>query len=90
METFKEIFSSLHRSTNTHRKVRLKHNTLDRLRLVTFSYIIIYSIFLISSISCLESRNNRPPRFLIDNNHSEIVLRLKEGPDTPAGKIILK
>lgn len=81
METFKDIFSSLHRSTNTHRKVRLKHNTPDRLKLV-----IIYSLFLISSISCLESRNNRPPRFLIDNNHSEIVLRLKEGPDTPAGK----
>lgn len=30
---------------------------------------------------------NRPPRFLIDG-HSEIVLRLKEGPDTPAGSLI--
>lgn len=28
---------------------------------------------------------NRPPRFLIDGR-SEIVIRLKEGPDTPVGK----
>lgn len=28
---------------------------------------------------------NRPPRFLIDGQ-SEIVVRLKEGPDTPVGK----
>lgn len=32
---------------------------------------------------------NRPPRFLIDG-HSEIVLRLKEGPDTPVGSLIYK
>lgn len=32
---------------------------------------------------------NRPPRFLIDG-HSEIVLRLKEGPDTPIGSLIYR
>jgi hypothetical protein len=30
--------------------------------------------------------NNRPPRFMIDGQ-TEIVLRLKEGSATPAGKI---
>jgi hypothetical protein len=29
---------------------------------------------------------NRPPRFLIDGQ-TEIVLRLKEGPETPVGKL---
>lgn len=33
----------------------------------------------------METRNNRPPRFLIDDQHSEIVLRLREGPETPVG-----
>lgn len=31
---------------------------------------------------------NRPPRFLIDGR-SEIVIRLKEGPDTPVGKLVI-
>lgn len=30
---------------------------------------------------------NRPPRFLIDGR-SEIVIRLKEGPDTPVGELL--
>lgn len=34
-------------------------------------------------------RGNRPPRFLIEG-HSEIVLRLKEGPATPVGTLIYK
>ncbi|XP_022814914.1 cadherin-23 [Spodoptera litura] len=32
---------------------------------------------------------NRPPRFLIDGQ-SEIVVRLKEGPDTPVGSLIYR
>ncbi|CAK1540672.1 unnamed protein product [Leptosia nina] len=32
---------------------------------------------------------NRPPRFLIDGR-SEIVIRLKEGPDTPIGSLIYR
>lgn len=32
---------------------------------------------------------NRPPRFLIDGQ-TEIVLRLKEGPDTPVGSLIYR
>lgn len=74
-------------NANAYRKVRLKcarESSLKRLALSCF--VIITLVGIISSVSCLETRNNRPPRFLIDNQHSEIVLRLKEGPDTPVGK----
>lgn len=67
-------------------KVRFKlfeHNNLFRYD----SYYLIISIILwclfqfnIKSVQC-----NRPPRFLIDGQ-TEIVLRLKEGADTPLGK----
>lgn len=59
------------------RKVRLKWIYDSALWLVA-----LFSI--IPIVSC-----NRPPRFLIDG-HSEIVLRLKEGPDTPVGSQIYK
>lgn len=36
--------------------------------------------------SVISVKGNRPPRFLIDGQ-TEIVLRLKEGVDTPVGKI---
>lgn len=40
-------------------------------------------LFLISGITA-----NRPPRFLLDGQ-TEIVLRLKEGEETPVGKLNL-
>ncbi|CAH1406526.1 unnamed protein product [Nezara viridula] len=42
-------------------------------------------------LTCLASGafSNRPPRFLIDGQ-TEIVLRLKEGPDTPVGSLIYR
>jgi hypothetical protein len=45
-----------------------------------FISIILLSCYCVDSVMC-----NRPPRFLTEG-HSEIVLRLKEGPDTPIGK----
>lgn len=68
------------------RKVRLKCR-VERLRQwQVVSMLVIFCTIVISSVSCdAEIRNNRPPRFLIDNQHSEIVLRLKEGPETPVG-----
>lgn len=70
-------------STNTHRKVRLKRyrpcsSATYRLGLGLFCAFIYFN--LIGLVHC-----NRPPRFLIDGQ-SEIVLRLKEGPETPVGK----
>ncbi|KAL3277671.1 hypothetical protein HHI36_013017 [Cryptolaemus montrouzieri] len=44
-------------------------------------YLLVF-MFSVSSVSC-----NRPPRFLIDGQ-SEIVLRLKEGNETPVGSVI--
>ncbi|XP_021707792.1 cadherin-23 isoform X2 [Aedes aegypti] len=46
--------------------------------------VAVLLLTFIPIVSC-----NRPPRFLIDG-HSEIVLRLKEGPDTPVGSLIYK
>lgn len=43
-------------------------------------YLLLSAILVDSSVS-----GNRPPRFIIDEQ-TEIVIRLKEGPDTPAGK----
>ena len=79
-----EILDTLHsqaQSAKAHRKVRLKRQRTSAIMQVIFCLIVV-----ISSVNS-ESRNNRPPRFLIDNQHSEIVLRLKEGPDTPVGKL---
>lgn len=87
-----EIVRSRTQSANSYRKVRLKRVRVKLLnRLVSSEFIVVTLCLLsiISSVSCLEARNNRPPRFLIDNQHSEIVLRLKEGPDTPVGKMML-
>lgn len=84
-----EISRSRSQSANAYRKVRLKCVRVKLLNHLVSSEIVVITLCLlsiISSVSCLEARNNRPPRFLIDNQHSEIVLRLKEGPDTPVGK----
>lgn len=48
------------------------------------SEILLYFV-LICIISTKDVYANRPPKFIIDGQ-TEIVLRLKEGSDTPAGK----
>lgn len=63
-------------------KVRLKG---DFLWFRLFSWWLL----LTSSVVMCNKYPNRPPRFLIDG-HSEIVLRLKEGPDTPVGSLIYR
>lgn len=42
--------------------------------------------FFLASIAQVQS--NRPPRFVIDGGQSEIVLRLKESPETSVGSLI--
>lgn len=53
--------------------------------------LLYLSVLAMSSLGVVQCNKypNRPPRFLIDG-HSEIVLRLKEGPDTPVGSLIYK
>lgn len=60
-------------------KVRFKLKN-DLLKTLLFAVFIIIN-FNVSPVKC-----NRPPRFLIDGQ-TEIVLRLKEGEETPVGKM---
>lgn len=59
-------------------KVRFKRSET----LVQTLCVICVLSLLIDFVQC----NNRPPRFLIDGQ-TEIVLRLKEGDESPVGKL---
>lgn len=78
------INSQAQSPNNSHRKVRLK---CYRMLMTTNIFIALITILscTVNRVNCNE-RNN-PPRFIIDDHHSEIVLRLKEGPETPVGKL---
>ena len=85
------INSQTHAQYISHRKVRWK--CIDVLRRLLSSMLIVKTLLVlllllcvVNRVNCDEIRHNRPPRFIIDDQHSEIVLRLKEGPDTPVGK----
>ncbi|GAB0096475.1 Cadherin [Sergentomyia squamirostris] len=77
--------------SNTFRKVRLKRKIDVQTRRKSWLPNFPIAIFWIFEIlACFGSAlGNHPPRFLIDG-HSEIVLRLKEGPDTPVGSLIYR
>jgi hypothetical protein len=53
-------------------------------RSVTWRSALPLLLLILSQPGC-EARNN-PPRFLVERGQSEIVLRLKESPETPVGK----
>nr|XP_034827125.1 cadherin-23 [Maniola hyperantus] len=62
--------------------------TLPRVRLKSELYRCIQGVvWLLVGLQVVAA--NRPPRFLIDGR-SEIVIRLKEGPDTPVGSLIYR
>lgn len=52
----------------------------EKLVLLVGIYLLLSATLVGSSVS-----GNRPPRFIIDEQ-TEIVIRLKEGPETPVGK----
>lgn len=62
-----------------HHKVRLKHPTGHTVCLLILSPLIILLVLVNNA------QANRPPRFIIEGQ-SEIVLRLKESPETEVGK----
>ncbi|XP_049696338.2 cadherin-23 [Helicoverpa armigera] len=62
------------------------HPTRVRLKPVQYKCIIGFWL-LLNILEVVVA--NRPPRFLIDGQ-SEIVVRLKEGPDTPIGSLIYR
>lgn len=68
-------------STKLFKKVRLKLKIQNNK--IIFNLLVLWLMSV--CIKCVQC--NRPPRFIIEG-HSEIVLRLKEGPDTPVGKFI--
>lgn len=68
-------------------KVRLK-SVANCNWLACLLYLSVLAMSSLTAVQC-NKYPNRPPRFLIDG-HSEIVLRLKEGPDTPVGSLIYK
>lgn len=75
-------------SYNEHRKRTHNNFTIKvRLKRVHISHhILALGVLLLTfCVSCVVC--NRPPRFLIDGQ-TEIVLRLKEGEDTPIGKCL--
>ena len=59
--------------------MQLRHKTLRDLPSM-FTKLFLISLLLISSVSA-----NQPPRFIVKGG-SEIVVNLKEGPDTPIGE----
>lgn len=61
-------------------KVRLKYKTCS---FATYSSSIV--LLLLTTLAVVAS--NRPPRFAIDGGQSEIVLRLKESPETAVGEL---
>jgi cadherin 23 len=77
------------RDITQHRKARLKCSPMRAIsNEVVFITLLLCAV---NRVSCDDiSRHNRPPRFIIDDHHSEIVVRLKEGPDTPEGSLIYK
>lgn len=59
-------------------KVKVRYKLLKNFECLVLSLVIFLSLF--GWVQC-----NRPPRFLIDGQ-TEIVLRLKEGKETPVGE----
>ncbi|KAM3963622.1 cadherin-23 [Aphomia sociella] len=64
--------------------VRPDYNKAPRVRLKPAQTRLFWLLAFLHMVAA-----NRPPRFLIDGQ-SEIVVRLKEGPDTPIGSLIYR
>lgn len=79
-----KLSSQTQSPNNSHRKVRLKCYRIMTINTVIIIAIILQLLCAVNRVNC-NDRNN-PPRFIIAEHHSEIVLRLKEGPDTPIGE----
>ncbi|KAJ8972931.1 hypothetical protein NQ317_011741 [Molorchus minor] len=63
--------------------IKIKFKT-ERYRLRSNCIVVLFFLLNVRFVVC-----NRPPRFLIDGQ-TEIVLRLKEGTETPVGTLIYK
>lgn len=64
------------------KRIRLRTKQCQIRQVVIYLLCAVCFLSVFSSVKC-----NRPPRFLIDGQ-TEIVLRLKEGEETPVGKLM--
>lgn len=69
------------RSHAVYKKVRLKIAAT----LTVCWCLAIWTTSSAAVVAASTAAANRPPKFLLDGQQSEIVLRLKEGPETPVG-----
>ncbi|XP_015840656.1 cadherin-23 isoform X2 [Tribolium castaneum] len=70
--------------TNKYVRTFSGHFVKVRFKQTNLLFVCVIVVCVINSVQC-----NRPPRFLI-NGQTEIVLRLKEGKETPVGTLIYK
>ena len=70
----------------------LKKSNIFAINLPSSNYSLI--LYLIVIFLCIIGHSpvtaNSPPQFVLSEGQSEIVLRLKEGPETPAGSLIYR
>nr|XP_023023050.1 cadherin-23 [Leptinotarsa decemlineata] len=66
--------------------IKIKFKSGQRL---SFTEICVLVLFFLLGLSVNSSECNRPPRFITDGQ-TEIVLRLKEGAETPVGSLIYR
>lgn len=74
-----EQFSRASSKSKPYKKVRLKAAHFTR------NWCFHLSVLIFFSLCIVPGQCNRPPKFMIEDQ-SEIVLRLKEGAETPVGK----
>lgn len=71
-----------------YKKVRLKSVNMSAIVLCA---LLSATLSITAVRAAVESRPavNHPPKFLLDGHQSEIVLRLKEGAETPVGMCLI-
>lgn len=69
-----------------YKKVRLKSVDMSAIALCA----ILFATLSITSAADNRPAANHPPKFLLDGQQSEIVLRLKEGTETPVGECLVQ
>lgn len=80
-------YTQLFKVHKYHKKVRLKSEP-HQMQTLVVSFLIYLTIVLTFCTNPVQA--NRPPRFQLDGNPSEIVVHLKEGKESPIGFLIYR
>ena len=84
-----KLLSKRERAPKPHLFIQILHNMKNNLRV--YNCPAILSSVTLFGILCLAptlTLANKPPQFVLSEGQSEIVLRLKEGKETPVGSLI--